>query len=1074
MNPDEIARQKADDDYAKDIVLEYLENGDAIFEDIEKSDWEKVVPKNVRERAEKVRALVEKNDPNAKVERQLLEEKLNSVGPRGLNQEIEAASSASKKDEKKKLDDAILAKNKERKDLFQKGFLMAVASGAKNFDDAVEMVKKVYSPFVGGDTEKIADDIRKWISDSEWMEKAFLTPTAYKPLNRGLANTALKENLSVDEMDEMIKREAQYFARQKDLTGIDTYINPSNARSAALGNEKSKWNTVRDLATFGPRLAGSFAGYVGSAALDRMGFPNAAQWLEEATAVDNPDKLTNDITMYIPGTSAGKVGRALTRTGRAINNVGGRLPWESGSRKLTSIGEFFEDAGKVAKTGKLPKKGEKVEEVAKKGNNGKTIPQYIGEGVADIAIQVPVDNLNETAHGNVETGVGVGIGKALSSAIEGGLHVVTSANPEYNMLAKRAKEAADKNGKRTVINGADGEVVTTGGIFTDGNGVSYIQTEDGKIYEYVPKPSEDFNFKGGMDPRTRRFRRYVGTTEIGAEVPETFDTKTTKANAALLKWLKLNPSDLRKQDIDPNDLSILFEEGLIKPGDTPYDIALRVEQKVDELNAQRNLARRAGRADPIFLERSVGPNSQYTADAMSEKVRTRLANLLDEGVIDSETYEKMAAKADDLIRRYFPDIGVGSDPTDGFDRIRPMEIQGLINSFQEKENKFFAKLNTREARTPEEIAEHEIVDVFKDVNRDLYDVKKPAGVNERIQTPEQRRERLRAERGHIEKRLKRIEEDDSDIRKKFREIFPDEKEPDIDDRVENLKESIRNQLRDIDNHINSTDLQTVEQNLVDEWKATTDEYSKWLGLNRAMQNKKGAWLNDSFGIHGTTAGNGLMGNVPKSRAGLLKKGGEQIWNNTVKNIVPVPSWTSLVGENFNGRPFTAEDILKMYGTENVFRPNVFENWGKAIAQEVNDKGYDMPSKEPRTVGELFGDAIKTGKALVESGAKKADEAAEYAKSGGAVSEEAKKKAEEAKKKAEQDLETLNRKERVRREEPKGKSAWKRAKPEDEIRLQQKNIISQDELDFLNAVASSMGGYVDGRQSFTPGAGFTIE
>ncbi len=1046
----DITTEREDDEYAKNLVLDYLKEGDAIFEDLDDGEWESTVPKNVRERAEKIRAGIEKNDKEAKIELKQFTDRLNSAGPRMLNQELETASK--KPEERTKLDQAIFDKNKERKDLFKKGFLMAVASGAKNFDDAVEMVKKVYSPFVGGDTEKIAADIRKWISDSEWMEKAFLTPTAYKPLNRGLANTALKENLSVDEMDEMIKRESQYFARQKDLTGIDTYINPSNARSAALGNEKTKWNTVRDLATFGPRLAGSFAGYVGSAALDRMGFQNAAQWLEEATAVDNPDKLTNDITMYIPGTSAGKVGRALTRAGKGINKVGGRLTRGSGA--VTSIGDFFERGGNAVK-------------------NARALPRYAGEGVADILVQVLVDNLNEAAHGNVETGVGIGIGKGVSSGIEHGLRKVTSANPEYNMLAKRAKEAADKNGKRTVINGADGEVVTTGGIFTDGNGVSYVQTEDGKIYEYVPKPSEDFNFKGGMDPRTRRYRRYVGTTEVGAEVPETFDTKTTKANTALLKWLKLNPSDLRKQGIDPNDLSILFEEGLIKPGDTPYDIALRVEQKVDELNAQRNLARRAGRADPIFLERSVGPNSQYTADAMSEKVRTRLANLLDEGVIDSETYEKMAAKADDLIRRYFPDIGVGSDPTDGFDRIRPMEIQGLINSFQEKENKFYSKLNTREARTPEEIAEHEIVDVFKDVNRDLYDVKKPAGVNERIQTPEQRRERLRAERGHIEKRLKRIEEDDSDIRKKFREIFPDEKEPDIDDRVENLKESIRNQLRDIDNHINSTDLQTVEQNLVDEWKATPEEYSKWLGLNRAMQNKKGAWLNDSFGIHGTTAGNGIMGNVPKSRAGVLKKSGEQIWNNTVKNIVPVPSWTALVGENFNGRPFTAEDILKMYGTENVFRPNVFENYGKAIAQEVNDEGYDMPVEEPRTVGELFGDAIKSGRALVESGAQKADEVAKSVKESGAVSEEAKKKAEEAKEKAQQDLDVLKRKERVRRVEPKGNSAWKRAKPEDEIRLRQKNIISQDELDFLNAVASSMGGYVGGG-SFKPGAGFTIE
>lgn len=1043
---EDIAREKAKDERAKKYALKYLEKGAVFLENLDDGEWESVVPKNVRERVEKVRALVEKNDPKAKVERQMLTDRLNSVGPRMLNREIE--------------DDAILEKNKSRKDLFRKGFLMAVASGAKNFDDAVEMVKKVYSPFVGGDTEKIADDIREWISDSEWMEKAFLTPTAYKPLNRGLANTALKENLSVDEMDEMIKREAQYFARQKDLTGIDTYFNPSNARSAVLGNEKSKWNTVRDLATFGPRLAGSFAGYVGSAALDRMGFPNAALWLEEATAVDNPDKLTNDITMYIPGTSAGKVGRALSRAGKGINKVGGRLTRGSGA--VTSLGDFFERGGNVVK-------------------NARALPRYAGEGVADIAIQVPVDNLNEAAHGNVETGLGVGIGKAVSSGIEGGLHIVTSANPEYTMLLKRAKKAAGKNGKRTVVNGTNGEVETTGGIFTDGNGVSYIQTTDGKIYEYVPAPSEDFNFKGGKDPRTGRFRRYIGTTKVGAEVPKTFDTKTTKANAALLKWLKLNPSDLRKQGIEPNDLTILFEEGLIKPGDTPYDIALRVEQKVDELNAQRNLARRAGRADPIFLERSVGPNSQYTADAMSEKVRIRLANLLDEGVIDTETYEKMAAKADDLIKRYFPDIGVGSDPTDGFDRIRPMEIQGLINSFKEKENKFYSKLNTREARTPEEIAEHEIVDVFKDVNRDLYDVKKPVGVNERLQTPEQRRERLRAERGHIEKRLKRIEEDDSDIRKIYREVNPQMKEWEIDDLVENTKESIRNQLRDIDNHINSTDLQTVEQNLVDEWKATTDEYSKWLNLNRAMQNKKGAWLNDSFGIHGTTAGNGLMGNVPKSKTGLLKKSGEQIWNNTVNNIVPVPSWTALVGENFNGRPFTAEDILKMYGTENVFRPNVFENYGKAIAQEVNDKGYDMPSKEPQTVGELFGDAIKTGKALMNSGAKKVDEVAEYVKESGAQKADEVAKSvksgdvsEEAKKKAEQDLDVLKRKERTRREELKGKSAWKRNKSDDEIRLEQKNRITQDELDFLNAVASSMGGYVDGRGSFTPGAGFTIE
>ncbi len=107
------------------------------------------------------------------------------------------------------------------------------------------------------------------------------------------------------------------------------------------------------------------------------------------------------------------------------------------------------------------------------------------------------------------------------------------------------------------------------------------------------------------------------------------------------------------------------------------------------------------------------------------------------------------------------------------------------------------------------------------------------------------------------------------------------------------------------------------------------------------------------------------------------------------------------------------------------------------------------------------------KAEEEEAKKKAEEEAKK------KAEEAKKKAEEAKEKAQQDLDVLKRKERVRRVEPKGNSAWKRAKPEDEIRLRQKNIISQDELDFLNAVASSMGGYVGGG-SFKPGAGFTIE
>ena len=1062
MKPEEIARQKADDDYAKEIVLEYLENGDAIFEDIEKTDWEKYVPKNVRERAEKVRALVEKNDPKAKVERQLLTDKLNSVGPRGLNQEIEAASASSKKDEKKKLDDAILEKNKSRKDLFQKGFLMAVASGAKNFEDAVEMVKKVYSPFVGGDTEKIADDIREWISDSEWMKKAFLTPTAYKPLNRGLANTALKENLSVDEMDEMIKREAQYFARQTDL--IDTYFNPSNSRNAVLGNKKTKWNTVRDLATAGPRVAGSALGYLGSAALDRMGFPNAATWLEEATAVDNPDKLTNDITMYIPGAGAGKVGRVLGRAGRWTSGIGGRLT--TGSGKVTAVGDFFGKAGRAVE-------------------NSRALPRYVGEGVVDIVAQEAADNFNEVKHGLVETGLGIGIGKGLSSGAEIVLHRLTSANPEYTTLLKRANQAAkNKNAKRTVVNGANGETIeTTGGIFTDGHGNSYIQTPDGKIYRYVPEPSEKFDFDSPKNPRTGRFERERGTTRVGADVPETIDIRKKRANEALLKFLKLNPSDLRKEGIGPDDLSILFEEGLVKPGDTPYDIALRVEQKVDALNAQRGLANRAGLADPRFLETPVGPGSPYTADAISQKVNTRLAVLLDNGTIDADTYDKTVAKADELIRRYFPEPYDLTDPED-FASIRPMEIQGLINSLGEKEKKFYNKLNTREARTPEELAEHEMTQVFKEVNRDLYSKK---NVTTKAITPEQITADLQREKERLSRTLNAIEANDPAMRERWRNFLqsgdPEEWEKNfgtadiekqIDAALEDQRESFQNRIRDIDFKLSNPDLDVVEQNLVKEWEATPKEYSKWLGLDRAVRNKKGAWLNDSFGIHGTTAGNGIMSNVPKSRTGLLKKGAEKLWNTTMNNFVPVPRWGAMVGENFNGRPFTADDILKMREAEHIFRPNVFENYGKAIAQEVNDKGYYFDPEEPRTVGELFGDAIKTGKTLVESGAQKADEVAKSVKSGGDVSEEAKKKAEEAKEKAQQDLDVLNRKERTRREELKGKSAWKRAKPEDEIRLRQKNIISQDELDFLNAVASSMGGYVDGRKSFTPGAGFTIE
>lgn len=1058
MNPDEIARQKADDDYAKDIVLEYLENGDAIFEDIEKADWEKVVPKNVRERAEKVRALVEKNNPKAKVERQQFTDRLNSVGPRGLNQEIEAASK--KPEERTKLDQAMFDKNKEREDLFQKGFLMAVASGAKNFDEAVKMVKEVYSPFVGDDTEKIEDDIREWISDSEWMEKAFLTPTAYKPLNRGLANTALKENLSVDEMDEMIKREAQYFARQKDITGVDTYINPANSRNVVLGNENSKWDTVRDLATFGPRLAGSWLGYVGSAALDKLGADGAARWLEEATEIDNPDKITNDITNYVPGASAGKVGRFLRRAGKLTSIVGGRLT--KGSGQITTLGDFFARGGRAIE-------------------KSRSVPRYVGEGVADIAIQLPADKFNEAAHGNVETGLGIGIGKGISGGIEGGLHSITSANPEYTMLLKRAKQAAkNKDAKRTVVDGANGEIETTGGIFTDGHGNSYIQTPDGKIYEYVPEPSEKFDFEGGKDPRTGRFAREYGTTRVGAEVPENLDIRTSKANAALLKFLKLNPSDLRKQGIDPDDLSVLFEEGLIKPGDTPYDIALRVERKVDELDAQRGLAKRAGRADPNFLEMYVGPDSKYTADAISQEVNTRLAKLLDDGVIDAETYDKTIAKANELIKRYFPEIlGEYSIMNPAHSKIRPMEIQGLINSFAEKENKFYNKLNTREARTPEEFAEHEMLSVFKDVNRDLYNIKNGARSNSRLITPKRRMELNTLNRDQLTEEIKMLESNDPAIRKMLQDQIEDHigrkaTKEEIDAAVKEELEGLRETIRGLDQRVNNPDLVTVEQNLVDEWEATPGEYSKWLGLNRAMQNKKGAWLNDSFGIHGTTAGNGVLANVPKSRVGLVKDGVGKIWNTTMDNFVPVPRWSAITGENFNGKPFTAEDILKMRDSEYIFRPNVFENYGKMSTQELNDEDYEKPVKEPRTVGELFGDAIKTGKTLVESGAKKADEFAESVKSGGAVSEEAKKKAEESKKKAQQDLDALNRKERVRRVEPKGKSAWKRNKSDDEIRLEQKNRVTQDELDFLNAVASKMGGYVDGRGSFTPGAGFTIE
>ena len=1039
MNPDEIARQKAKDDRAKKFALKYLEKGAVFLEDLDDGEWESTVPKNVRERVVAVRAGVEKNDPKAKVERQRLTERLNDVGARGLNQEIEAAS---KKSEKTELDRAILEKNKERKDLFQKGFLMAVASGAKNFDDAVKMVKEVYSPFIGGDNEEqIANDIREWISDSEWMEKAFLTPVAYKPLNRGLANTALKENLSVDEMDEMIKREAQYFARQKDVVGLDTYINPSNSRNAVLGNENSKWDTVRDAATFGPRLAGSALGYIGSAALDRLGFPNAALWLEEATAVDNPDKITNDITTYIPGANAGKVGRLVRRAGKLTSRMGGRLT--KGSGAVTSLGDFFGHAGRAVE-------------------KSRTIPRYVGEGVADIAVQVPVDKFNEAAHGNVETGVGIGIGKGVSSGIEGGLHAVTSANPEYTMLLKRAKQAAkNKNAKRTVVNGADGEIETTGGIFTDGNGNSYIQTTDGAIHEYVPEPSEKFDFEAGKNPRTGRFKREFGTTRVGAEVPERLDIKTSKANAALLKWLKLNPSDLRKQGIDPDDLSILFEEGLIKPGDTPYDIALRVERKVDELDAQRSLAKRTGRADPDFLEVRVGYDSKYTADAISQEVNTRLAKLLDDGVIDAETYDKTVAKADEIIRRYFPDHDGGQ-----YHPIRPMEIQGLINSFTEKENKFYSKLNTREARTPEELAEHEMVSVFKDVNRDLYDLKTDVGKS-RLVTPEKRIASDRAQRDYLAEELKLIESNDPAYRKMWKDNSgPNVTEEEIDAAIKEQKKILEDEIRGIDQRAANPDLFTVEQNLVDEWKATPGEYSKWLGLNRAMQNKKGAWLNDSFGIHGTTSGNGVLANVPKSRAGLLKKGAERLWNTTMDNLVPVPRWSAIAGENFSGRPFTADDILKMRDAEYVFKPNVFENYGKMSTQEYNDEPYDMPVEEPRTVEQLFGDALTAANTLINGGAKKADEVVKAVKSGGV--------SEEAKTKAQQDLRALERKERVRREEPKGKGGWKRNKSDDEIRLEQKNRITQDELDFLNAVASKMGGYVDGRGSFMPGTGFTIE